>query len=160
MASSTASPGARGRALVGVLLLGWTVIAPVVSFYRAAIQNAQRAVGSSHLLAHLSCLTFVFGLNILYMQAELSKIVDRYPGATEGPRCRSTSDLSSTPGTMPRVPDLHHRGPGRRSVRRYALTILVRQAAQHGPLARPGGVERIGIVGARMSRRRLVLPQR
>lgn len=74
--------------LLVLLLLGWTVIAPVVSFYNTGqrIQNAQRASGLQPTCSPiLSCLlTFVFGLNILYMQAELNKIVGRYPGATEG----------------------------------------------------------------------------
>lgn len=71
-----------------LIFLGWTVIAPLISFYNAGqrIQNAQRASGlqptCSPILACL--LTFVFGLNILYMQFELNKIVDRYPGAHEG----------------------------------------------------------------------------
>ncbi|MFB9259838.1 DUF4234 domain-containing protein [Dietzia aerolata] len=71
-----------------LFFLGWTVIAPLVSFYNTGqrIQNAQRASGLQPTCSPiLSCLlTFVFGLNILYMQSELNKIVDRYPGAPEG----------------------------------------------------------------------------
>ena len=71
-----------------LLFLGWTVIAPLVSFYNTGqrIRNAQRASGLQPTCSPvLSCLlTFVLGLNILYMQAELNKIVDRYPGVPEG----------------------------------------------------------------------------
>lgn len=76
-----------GPALV-LFFLSWTVIAPLVSFYNTGqrIQNAQRASGLQPTCSPiLSCLlTFVLGLNILYMQSELNKIVDRYPGAPEG----------------------------------------------------------------------------
>lgn len=34
--------------------------------------------------AVLAALWFVFGLNTLYMQIELNKVVDRYPQATPG----------------------------------------------------------------------------
>ena len=71
-----------------LLFLGWTVIAPLVSFYNTGqrIRNAQRASGLQPTCSPvLSCLlTFVLGLNILYMQAELNEIVDRYPGVPEG----------------------------------------------------------------------------
>lgn len=71
-----------------LLLLSWTVVAPLVSFYNTGqrIHNAQRASGLRPTCSPIvSCLlAFVFGLNILYMQAELNKIVDRYPGAHEG----------------------------------------------------------------------------
>lgn len=71
-----------------LLFLSWTVIAPLVSFYNTGqrIQDAQRASGLQPTCSPIvACLlTFVFGLNVLYMQAELNKIVDRYPGAHEG----------------------------------------------------------------------------
>jgi hypothetical protein len=70
-----------------LLLLSWTVIAPLVSYYNAGnrIRNAQRAAG---LTATCSggvglLLMFVFGLGTLYYQAELNKIVNAY-GAPEG----------------------------------------------------------------------------
>jgi len=65
-----------------LLLLSWTVIAPLVSYFNCGnrIRNAQRAAGFNP-----SCsapvgllLMFVFGLGTLYYQAELNKVVDRY----------------------------------------------------------------------------------
>ena len=71
-----------------LIFLSWTVIAPLVSYYNTGqrIQNAQRASGLHPTCSPiLSCLLiFVFGLNSLYMQSELNKIVDHYPGSTEG----------------------------------------------------------------------------
>ncbi|GAB3506157.1 DUF4234 domain-containing protein [Amycolatopsis cihanbeyliensis] len=70
-----------------LLLLGWTVIAPLVSYYNCGnrIRNAQRAAG-----LHASCspgigtlLMIVFGLGILYYQIELNKIASSY-GVPEG----------------------------------------------------------------------------
>lgn len=74
--------------LLVLLFLGWTVIAPLVSFYNTGqrINNAQRASGLAPTCSPIaSCLlAFVFGLNVLYMQSELNKIVARYPGVPEG----------------------------------------------------------------------------
>lgn len=70
-----------------ILLLSWTVIAPLVSYYNSGgrIRNAQRAAGM-----HASCsglfgllLMFVFGLGTLYYQLELNKVVQSY-GVPEG----------------------------------------------------------------------------
>jgi hypothetical protein len=71
-----------------LLFLSWTFIAPIVSYHNTGgrIRNAQRAAGlaatCSPTLAWL--LWFVFGLNSLYLQVELNKIVDRYAGAPVG----------------------------------------------------------------------------
>ena len=71
-----------------LLFLGWTVIAPIVSFHNAGarVRAAQRSAGlaatCSPTLAWL--LLFIFGLNTLYLQVELNKIVDRYAGAPTG----------------------------------------------------------------------------
>jgi hypothetical protein len=75
--------------LLVILLLSWTIIAPLVSYYNTGgrIRNAQRAAG-----IHPSCsgllgllLMFVFGLGTLYYQLELNKIVQSY-GLPEGTR--------------------------------------------------------------------------
>lgn len=70
-----------------LLLLGWTLIAPLVSYYNCGtrIRNAQRAAG---LQATCSpgvgtALMLLMGLGVLYYQAELNKIVDSY-GVGEG----------------------------------------------------------------------------
>lgn len=71
-----------------LLLLSWTVIAPLISYHNtgARIRNAQRAAGltptCSPTLSWL--LWIVFGTNALYMQMELNKVVDRYPGVAPG----------------------------------------------------------------------------
>lgn len=71
-----------------LLLLSWTVIAPIVSFHNTGkrIRNAQVSAGltatCSPTLSWL--LWFAFGLNTLYMQLELNKIIERYDGAPEG----------------------------------------------------------------------------
>jgi len=68
-----------------LLFLSWTLIAPIVSYHNAGarIRNAQRAAGlapsCSSTLSWL--LVFAFGLNTLYMQLELNKVIDRYAGA-------------------------------------------------------------------------------
>ncbi len=74
-----------------ILLLGWTVIAPLISYFNTGkrIANAQRAAGlpatCSAGLGLLLC--FVFGLQVLYYQMELNKVVDRYqaPEGTQVP---------------------------------------------------------------------------
>lgn len=70
-----------------LLLLGWTVIAPLVSYYNAGdrIRNAQRAAGIPATCSPVVglLLSFLAGANIVYYQVELNKIVDRY-GAPEG----------------------------------------------------------------------------
>ncbi|MCF3936986.1 DUF4234 domain-containing protein [Gordonia tangerina] len=68
-----------------LLLLGWTVIGPLISYHNAGarIRNAQRAAGLPETCSPLLCwlLAFVFSTNLLYMQFELNKVADRYPGA-------------------------------------------------------------------------------
>ncbi len=65
-----------------LLLLGWTVVAPLVSLYNTGnrIADAQRAAGlrptCSAGIGLLLC--FVFGLVSLYYQTELNKIADTY----------------------------------------------------------------------------------
>ncbi|WAC57515.1 DUF4234 domain-containing protein [Gordonia sp. SL306] len=68
-----------------MLLLGWTVIGPLISFHNAGarIRNAQASAGLPATCSPTLCwvLAFVFGTNLLYMQFELNKVVDRYAGA-------------------------------------------------------------------------------
>jgi hypothetical protein len=70
-----------------LLFLGWTGIAPLISFYNTGrrIADAQRAAGiqvtCNPVLGLLLC--FVFGLQVLYYQGELNKIVDAF-GARAG----------------------------------------------------------------------------
>jgi hypothetical protein len=72
-----------------LLLLSWTVIAPLISYYRTGnrIAESQRAAGLP-----VSCvpvlgmlLLLVFGLGTLYFQIELNKVVDRYGGKATPP---------------------------------------------------------------------------
>lgn len=71
-----------------LLLLGWTVIAPLVSYHNAGkrVQNAQRAAGLPPTCspAFSWLLAFAFGANALYLQMEINKVVDRYKGAAQG----------------------------------------------------------------------------
>jgi hypothetical protein len=69
-----------------LLFLGWTFIAPCVSYYGCGkrIANTQRAAGLP-----VTCspgvgllLMFCFGLGIFYYQSELNKVVDSYGEAT------------------------------------------------------------------------------
>lgn len=74
--------------LLVLLLLGWTVIAPLISYHntgryvRAAQVNAGLTPTCSPALSWL--LAFVFGLNSLYLQIELNKVVERYQDAPVG----------------------------------------------------------------------------
>ncbi|WP_072804063.1 DUF4234 domain-containing protein [Rhodococcoides yunnanense] len=74
--------------LLVLLLLGWTVIGPLISYHNTGrfVREAQIKAGlpptCSPALSWL--LAFVFGLNSLYLQIELNKVVDRYNGASEG----------------------------------------------------------------------------
>ncbi|MGW5520741.1 DUF4234 domain-containing protein [Gordonia sp. NPDC003950] len=65
-----------------ILFLGWTVIAPIISFNNAGkrIRDAQRSAGLAETCNPLLCwlLMFAFGLHTWYMQGELNKVVDRY----------------------------------------------------------------------------------
>lgn len=71
-----------------LFFLSWTFVAPIISYHNAGarVRDAQRAAGlaptCSPALAWL--LWFVLGLNSLYLQAELNKVVDRYHGAPQG----------------------------------------------------------------------------
>lgn len=75
--------------LLVLLLLGWTVVAPLVSFYNTGtrIAESQRSAGlpvtCSPVVGLLLC--FVFGLQTLYYQVELNRVVDAYR-APEGTR--------------------------------------------------------------------------
>ena len=71
-----------------LLFLGWTVIAPAISYHNAGlrVRNAQAAAGLPQTCSPAASwlLMFVFGLNSLYLQTELNKVVTRYPGAPPG----------------------------------------------------------------------------
>ncbi|MFI2784094.1 DUF4234 domain-containing protein [Streptomyces sp. ALB3] len=71
-----------------LLFLGWTVIAPLISFKNTgqAIAKAQRAAGLPVTCSPAASmwLMFVFGLNVWYMQRQLNLVVDAYPGAAPG----------------------------------------------------------------------------
>ncbi|MGC4935206.1 DUF4234 domain-containing protein [Gordonia sp. DT30] len=68
--------------LLVVLLLSWTVVAPIISFHNTGkrIREAQRSAGLPETCNPTLCwlLGFVFGLHTFYMQGELNKIVDAY----------------------------------------------------------------------------------
>lgn len=71
-----------------LLLLSWTVIAPMISYYNTGgrIRNAQRAAG---IMPTCSggvglLLMLLFGLGTLYYQAELNKIIARYSPTPTG----------------------------------------------------------------------------
>jgi hypothetical protein len=72
-----------------LILLGWTVIAPLISYYRTGerIVESQRAAGIPTTCMPIIglLLTFVFGLNTLYYQIELNKVVDAYGGKATPP---------------------------------------------------------------------------
>ncbi|HWU05800.1 MAG TPA: DUF4234 domain-containing protein [Streptomyces sp.] len=74
--------------LLVLLFLGWTVIAPLISFRNTgrAIASAQRAAGLPVTCSPAASmwLMFVFGLNVWYMQRQLNLVVEAYPGATPG----------------------------------------------------------------------------
>ncbi|MFD3607711.1 DUF4234 domain-containing protein [Streptomyces atroolivaceus] len=71
-----------------LLFLGWTVIAPLISFKNTgkAIANAQRAAGLPVTCSPATSmwLMFVFGLNVWYMQRQLNLVVDAYPDVAPG----------------------------------------------------------------------------
>ena len=71
-----------------VLLLGWTVIAPLVSYHNAGkrIRNAQTSAGLAATCSPTLCwlLSLLFGVNLLYLQIQLNKVVDQYPHASPG----------------------------------------------------------------------------
>ncbi len=71
-----------------LIFLSWTIIAPLISYHNAGrrIRSAQTSAGLAATCSPTLCwlLAFAVGLNTLYMQTELNKIVDRYPGASAG----------------------------------------------------------------------------
>ncbi|MEV3932911.1 MULTISPECIES: DUF4234 domain-containing protein [unclassified Streptomyces] len=77
-----------GGSLMVLLFLGWTLIAPLISFRNTgrAIAAAQRAAGLPVTCSPATSmwLMFVFGLNVWYMQRQLNLVVDAYPGAAPG----------------------------------------------------------------------------
>lgn len=85
-------PRRRDQPIAGpmlvILLLGWTVIAPFVSYYRTGnrIREAQRVAGVEPTCSAVAglLLMFVFSCGIAYYQVELNKIVDRYRPAPSG----------------------------------------------------------------------------
>lgn len=74
--------------LLVMILLGWTVIAPLISYHNTgkAIANAQRSAGLPVTCspAASSFMAFLFGLNIWYMQRQLNLVIEAYPGTTPG----------------------------------------------------------------------------
>ncbi|MFF5898368.1 DUF4234 domain-containing protein [Streptomyces argenteolus] len=77
-----------GGSMMVLLFLGWTVIAPLISFKNTgkAIANAQRAAGLPVTCSPAASmwLMFVFGLNVWYMQRQLNLVVEAYPGVEPG----------------------------------------------------------------------------
>ncbi|MFE4211940.1 DUF4234 domain-containing protein [Streptomyces sp. NPDC056844] len=77
-----------GGSVLVLIFLGWTLIAPLISFRNSgrAIAEAQRAAGLPVTCSPATSmwLMFVFGLNVWYMQRQLNLIVDAYPGAAPG----------------------------------------------------------------------------
>lgn len=70
-----------------LIFLGWTLIAPFISYYNTGnrIRQAQRAAGIEETTSPLlgAVLMFAFGVNALYFQMELNRVVHRY-GVPEG----------------------------------------------------------------------------
>jgi Domain of unknown function (DUF4234) len=79
---------AVGPVLV-LILLAWTVIAPLISYYRTGdrIVESQRAAGLPATCVPIIgvLLIFVLGLGTFYYQVELNKVVDRYGGSATPP---------------------------------------------------------------------------
>lgn len=77
-----------GGSVLVMIFLGWTFIAPIVSYLNTgkAIARAQRAAGLPETCSAgaSAWLMLVFGLNIWYMQRQLNLVVDAYPGAAPG----------------------------------------------------------------------------
>ncbi|MFG2432754.1 DUF4234 domain-containing protein [Streptomyces sp. NPDC048590] len=77
-----------GGSLMVLIFLGWTLIAPLISFRNTgkAIAAAQRAAGLPVTCSPAASmwLTFVFGLNVWYMQRQLNLVVEAFPGAAPG----------------------------------------------------------------------------
>jgi hypothetical protein len=72
-----------------LIFLSWTVIGPLISYYRTGvwIAKSQRAAGMPETCVPLfgMLLLLVFGLGTLYFQMELNKVVDRYGGSATPP---------------------------------------------------------------------------
>ncbi|MFJ8754458.1 DUF4234 domain-containing protein [Streptomyces sp. NPDC102441] len=77
-----------GGSVLVLIFLGWTLIAPLISFRNSgqAIADAQRAAGLPVTCSPATSmwLMFVFGLNVWYMQRQLNLIVGAYPGVVPG----------------------------------------------------------------------------
>ncbi|MFD7729868.1 DUF4234 domain-containing protein [Kitasatospora phosalacinea] len=71
-----------------LLLLGWTIVAPLISYYNTgeAIARAQRSAGVPVTCSPVASmlLYFLFGLNVWYMQKQLNLVVEAYPDAAPG----------------------------------------------------------------------------
>ncbi|MFE1915271.1 DUF4234 domain-containing protein, partial [Streptomyces anandii] len=74
--------------LLVMIFLGWTLIAPLISFHNTgkAIADAQRAAGLPVTCspAASTFLAFVFGLNTWYMQRQLNLVVAAYGDTAPG----------------------------------------------------------------------------
>jgi Domain of unknown function (DUF4234) len=72
-----------------LIFLSWTVIAPLISYYRTGnrIVDSQRAAGLPETCVPIVgvLLMLVLGLGTLYYQVELNKVVDRYGGTATPP---------------------------------------------------------------------------
>ncbi|MFC8227711.1 DUF4234 domain-containing protein [Streptomyces sp. NPDC057287] len=81
-------PLSPGGSVLVLIFLGWTLVAPLISFHNTgkAIANAQRAAGLPVTCSPAASmwLAFVFGLNTWYMQRQLNLVVEAYPGAAPG----------------------------------------------------------------------------
>ncbi|MEV5090420.1 hypothetical protein ACWEQ5_21125 [Streptomyces griseoincarnatus] len=66
-----------------LLFLGRTLIAPLISFHNTgkAIANAQRAAGLQVTCSPAASTWLAFGVNVWYMQRELNRVTEAYPGA-------------------------------------------------------------------------------
>lgn len=71
-----------------LIFLGWTIIAPLISYHNTGVRvrNAQASAGLPQTCSPAASwlLGLVFGLNSLYLQTELNKVVGQYPGASPG----------------------------------------------------------------------------
>ncbi|MFZ4246108.1 hypothetical protein ACOZDF_12385 [Streptomyces griseoincarnatus] len=71
-----------------LLFLGRALTAPLISFHNTgkALANAQRAAGLQVTCSPAASTrpAFAFGVNVWYMQRELNRVTEAYPGATPG----------------------------------------------------------------------------
>lgn len=74
--------------LLVVFLLGWTLIGPLIVYHNlgTCVRNAQRSAGLTPTCSQAASwlLAFIFGLNSLYIQTELNKVVGCYKGTPAG----------------------------------------------------------------------------